>query len=313
MAMDMPPMTLEEAQRLYDRPAYVQSVERQDAATLTEAMKAQKNEAAKARSQAILDTALGVGVKAGMAWQLRNIEEAIKRHQRDLDTIYDFGRLMIQDRVVPPVIIEARDLYNQDGDYTLRLSGAYYKIEYQARFSSVAPNWREYLTFPKPDLDRSALMAALLPRNSEEKKVWELAVADGWKQGVEQANLMLQYGLDRMNRDYIGMLRFHSFVMQGKLTMPAIASESIAVTHNGQTMAIDETLLRITTLPEFNGKMANWTSAIKSSSDASPTAQIAAPPPPPPKTDPKNSAVAHPYSASSSVPEAKPLPEKKER
>nr|WP_240533995.1 type IV secretory system conjugative DNA transfer family protein [Aeromonas veronii] len=74
---------------------------------------------------------------------------------------------------------------------------------------------------------------------------------------VEQANLMLQYGLDRMNRDYTGMLRFHSFVMQGKLTMPAIASESIAVTHNGQTMAVDETLLRITTLPEFNGKMAN--------------------------------------------------------
>nr|WP_240533992.1 type IV secretory system conjugative DNA transfer family protein [Aeromonas veronii] len=60
-----------------------------------------------------------------------------------------------------------------------------------------------------------------------------------------------------MNRDYTGMLRFHSFVMQGKLTMPAIASESIAVTHNGQTMAVDETLLRITTLPEFNGKMAN--------------------------------------------------------
>jgi len=46
--MDMPPMTLEEAQRLYDRPAYVQSAGSQDAATLTDAMKAQKNEAAKA-------------------------------------------------------------------------------------------------------------------------------------------------------------------------------------------------------------------------------------------------------------------------
>ncbi|WP_240533984.1 type IV secretory system conjugative DNA transfer family protein [Aeromonas veronii] len=95
-------MTLEEAQRLYDRPAYVQSAGSQDAATLTDAMKAQKNEAAKARSQAILDTALGLGVKAGMAWQLRNIDEAVKRRQREFDTVYDFGHLMIQDRVVPP-------------------------------------------------------------------------------------------------------------------------------------------------------------------------------------------------------------------
>ncbi|WP_276209690.1 type IV secretory system conjugative DNA transfer family protein [Aeromonas veronii] len=94
-------MTLEEAQRLYDRPAYVQSAGSQDAATLTDAMKAQKNEAAKARSQAILDTALGLGVKAGMAWQLRNIDEAVKRRQREFDTVYDFGHLMIQDRVVP--------------------------------------------------------------------------------------------------------------------------------------------------------------------------------------------------------------------
>lgn len=279
MAMDMPPMTLEEAQRLYDRPAYVQSAESNDATTLAGVMQAQKNEAAKARAQAILDTALGIGVKAGLAWQLRNINEAVSRRQREFDTVYDFGQLMVQDRVVPPVITETRDLYNQDGDYALRLSGAYYRIEQQARFASVAPNWREYLTFPTPDIDRAVLMAALLPRDSEEKRVWELAVSDGWRQGVGQANLMLQYGLDRMNRDFTGMLRFHTFVQQGKLTMPAIASESIAVTNNGQTMAIDETLLRITTLPEFNGKMSNWTSTIQSSAYAAPTVRVFVPRP----------------------------------
>lgn len=296
--MDMPPMTLEDAQRLYDRPAYVQSAGSQDAATLTDAVKAQKNEAAKARSQAILDTALGIGVKAGMAWQLRNIDSAVKKREREFDTVYDFGHMMIQDRVVPPVITEARDLYNQDGDYALRLSGAYYKIENQARFASVAPSWREYLTFPKPDLDRAALMAALLPRDSEEKRVWELAVSDGWRQGVEQANLMLQYGLDRMNRDITGMIRFHTFVMQGKLTMPAIASESIAVTHNGQTMAVDETLLRITTLPEFNGKMTNWTTAIKSSSFAAPTVSVEVPRPSATAAPASDGATAYPVPAS---------------
>jgi len=296
MVMDMPP-TLEEVLRLYDRPAYVQTAQsagQQEAARIAEAIKSQENEAIKARYQAISDTALALGVKAGMAWQLHNINKTIERYQRDLDTVYDFSYLMIQDRVVPPVITEARDLYNQEGDYALRLSGAYYKIERQARFSSVAPNWREYLTFPKPDLDRSSLIAtALLPRNPEEKRIWELAVTDGWRQGVEQANLMLQNGFDRLNRDYTGMLRFHSFVIQGKITMPAIASEFIPVTHNGQTMAVDETLLRITTLPEFNGKIENWTGVIKSSSYTGPTVQVDASPSLK-KADPKQSPNTYP-------------------
>lgn len=271
MPMDMPPMTLDEAQRLYDKPAYVQTVGVQDTTSALEAAKAQKNEAAKARSQAILDTALGIGIKAGMAWQLNNIVTSVQKRKRDFDTIYDFGTLMIRDRVVPPVITEARDLYNQDGDYALRLSGAYYKIEYQARFSSVPPNWRDYLTFPKPALDRTVLMAALLPRDEDEQRVWRLAVSDGWRQGVDQSNLMLQNALDRMNRDLTGMLRFHTFVKQGKISMPAIASESIPVTQAGATLAVDETLLRITTLPQFNGQMASWSGVITPSPYSAPT------------------------------------------
>ncbi|MFM9526484.1 type IV secretory system conjugative DNA transfer family protein, partial [Listeria monocytogenes] len=70
----------------------------------------------KARGQALRDTALSVGVKAGLSWQLRNIDAAVKKSGRDLDLIYDFTPLMIKQRVVPAVITEARDLYHQDGD-----------------------------------------------------------------------------------------------------------------------------------------------------------------------------------------------------
>jgi len=274
MIIDMPPLGLEDARHLYDRPAYVQSVE---PISPSNAINSQKNEIAYVRKQAIFDTALGISVKAGMAWQLRNIDKAIKRHEREFDTIYNFSYLMIKDRVVPPVVTEVVDLYHQEGDYTLRLSGAYYKIEYQARFSSTAPNWREYLTFPKMDINHAISTITLKARNSEERVIWESAVTIGWKQGVEQANLILEYGLDRMNRDFIGMLRFHTFVMQGKLTMPAIASESIPVTYTKETMAVDETLLRITTLPEFNEEMKNWRGAIKSSAYISPVDPIADP------------------------------------
>lgn len=271
MAMDMPPMTLEDAERLYDKPAYVQQQgDAGDARSAVEAMREEKNQASAARGEAILDAALQVGVKAGLAWQLTNINKALKQREREFDTVYDFSTLMIQDRVVPPVITEARHLYNQDGDYTLRLSGAAYKIESQARFSSVPPSWREYLSFPLPGFDHTSLVSALVPRTDEEEQVWKLAVREGWKQGVEQANLMLTYGLDRMNRDIDGMRRFSEFARHGQVTMPIISGAAIPVTREGRSMAVDETLLRITALPEFNDNMNVWRSSIATSTVANP-------------------------------------------
>ncbi|WP_232108648.1 MULTISPECIES: type IV secretory system conjugative DNA transfer family protein [Pseudomonas] len=276
MAMDMPPMTLEDAERLYDKPAYVQQQgDSADARSAVEAMRDEKNQASAARGEAILDAALQVGVKAGLAWQLTNINNALKLREREFDTVYDFSSLMIQDRVVPPVITEARNLYNQNGDYTLRLSGAAYKIESQARFSSVPPSWREYLSFPLPSFDRTSLVSALVPRSDEEERVWKLAVREGWHQGVEQANLMLTYGFDRMNRDIEGMRRFSEFARHGQVTMPIISGAAIPVTREGRSMAVDETLLRITALPEFNDNMNVWRSSIATSTIAHPLPRAA--------------------------------------
>ncbi|WP_323025705.1 type IV secretory system conjugative DNA transfer family protein [Castellaniella sp.] len=257
-------MSLEQASQLYEKPAYVQAAGSSSSSAAAAQLMAQQNDAQRARSQALLDTALGVGVKAGIAWQLDKIRKEIKVRERALDTIYDFGGIMIQNRVVPPVIIEATDLYNQDGDYALRLSGAYYKIETQARFSSVPPSWRAYLSFPEGSRPASGY-DMIKPDSSAEKDLWKLGVADGWQQGVHQANVMLEHSMDLLNRDFTGMLRFHRFVLQGKITMPVIASESIPVSHDGATMTVDETLLRITTLSEFDGDIKKWTGATPTS------------------------------------------------
>ena len=77
---------------------------------------------------------------------------------------------------------------------------------------------------------------------------------------------MLSQAMDRLNRDFSGMGRFHRFVVEGKVSLPAIATEDIPVSRNGSTMAVDETLLRITTLPEFNSKMGSWQGVVISNS-----------------------------------------------
>lgn len=291
MAADLPPMTLQEAQTVFDRPGIVRPASGEPGAPAD--VLQSRNEAQRARAQALTDTALSLGLKAGLSHQLRNIEHAVGKMDRDLDLIYDFTPLMIHQRVVPAVITEARDLYNQDGDRALRLSGAFYTIKQQARFSSVAPNWREYLAFPKTTVDRGSLRMMLKPVTEEERQIWRTAVQSGWDQGVEQANLMLVQAMDRLNRDFSGMGRFHRFVIEGKMSMPAIAREDFAVTQQGGTLAVDETLLRITTLPEFNAKLGNWNGLI-----ATPPAAPPPPPPPPaPAPAPLSGPVGEPYAS----------------
>lgn len=264
MVIDAQPLSLEEVLNMYDRPAYVQH-DKRNGKKIIEEVRSDGNETAEGRLQAVYDTALGLGVNSGIAWQLAAIRKTITKQERNLDTVYNFNPLMIKGRVVPPVITETRDVYSQEGEQALRLSGAYYKIEKQAHFSSVPPNWRGYLDFPQPTINTVAI-TSLKPKDSDEEKIWESAVKDGWQQGIEQANIMFEHGLDQLNRDYTGMMRFHRFALKGMITLPAIASESINVTSTGQTMAVDETLLRLTTLPEFNSKMNAWGGEITSSS-----------------------------------------------
>lgn len=258
MAADIP-MSLEQLQAQYDRPAIVRSADESPGA-------------AGIKIEAMKEAALGIGVKGGMRKQLSHINAVIEGKKRELDTIYDFGPLMIRDRVVPAVITEARDLYNQDGAYALRLSGAYYKIEQQPRFSSVPPNWRDYLWFGNAEKDDDIGMGNIRPKTDYERQLWREYIGKGWNQGIDQANVMLQYGLDRLNRDFSGMIRFHSFVLQNKITMPAIASQTWAYSsQQTEAIAVDETLLRITTLPEFNTSMDKWRASVQTTEIVPPT------------------------------------------
>ncbi|UXI68340.1 type IV secretion system DotC family protein [Tahibacter amnicola] len=248
MPVDTALMTLADVERLYERPGYVE-------------MMAEYNEAQQARQRAIRDTALAAGLKAGLIWQLGNVERSVARRERDFDTIYDFGYLLLHSRVVPPVVTEARDLYHQEGELTLRLSGINYTIHRQARFASAAPTWREYLSFPKPG--KPTPSSGVRPRTKSEKAAWQAGARAGWEQGVEQANVMLQYALDRLNRDFTGMLRFHHLVAEGRVTMPIIASDDIALTGDARNLVLDETILRITVPSAFVSDMTQWQTWIR--------------------------------------------------
>lgn len=226
------------------------------------------------RRSALIDSAFSISVQAGMAYQLRRINIIIDRNSRRLDTIYDFSPLMIESRVIPPVIIEAHSIYSQEDNFTIRLSDRFYHIDQQARFSSRPPNWRDYLSFEVPKVDRSSLLNRVLPRDEAERQLWKTIATDGWNQGIQQANYIFIAGLDRLNRDFTGMLRFKILELEGKVSMPVISSASLPISNTGDTLVLDETLLRISRLPTFNSDINRWKASPATSRQVDPTRMV---------------------------------------
>lgn len=204
--------------------------------------------------KAIYDYAFNLAVQSSVRSNMGNINQTIQNVSRELDAIYNFEPLMIHGKVVPPVITEANTLYHQDNPYQIRLTDRVYDIKAQARFSSTAPNWRDYLNFP----DESAafdsdvfLTKALAPKGKREKEVWAKATKKGWELGQRESNKILLDAFDRLNRDYTGMIKFHQLVIEGRIDMPAVRSYDLYNTNEGMRLLMGEKLFNIEKLPAF--------------------------------------------------------------
>lgn len=209
------------------------------------------------RLEALREAALGAGARGALLYQTRIINKALDLVKRNLDTVYDFAPLMIRGRVLPAVLTETREVYSQGDGTNLRLAGRTYKVEAQAKFTSRPPQWRDYLYVEYGD-GGPMPSRLLMPNSPEEQEVWKRAVAEGWKQGLEQAGTIFQTNLNRLTRDYTGMVRYHVLALKHMVTMPVVAEQNMPINASPNTMSVDETLLRITALPEFNADMRDW-------------------------------------------------------
>lgn len=204
--------------------------------------------------QALSEYARSLGIRAGITATLESINNEIQANSRQLDAIYNFQPLMMYNRVVPPVITEAHDLYNQTSSTQIRTSGAVYNINSQAYFSSTPPNWRNYLKFPVETSAYEKFSYAgggIVPENGIERKIWESATKQGWEEGVRHAGIMLEQSFDKLNRDYVGMVRYHILGIEGKVTMPVVNNYKLYDSNSGTRMVLDENLLKIEVLPTF--------------------------------------------------------------
>ena len=204
------------------------------------------------RSPAVRDAALSYGAQAGLAWESRSINQMLQTQAADVSRTYDFQRVMIKGpdnvMILPPVISAMSETWEtSEAGKTLRVADTMYEIIEQARFAPNAPLWQTYLlrtyTTPAPPPD------ILLPRDGAERDSWRNAVVEGWEMGKQQAQDIFQADLERLERDFTGMVRYKALLEEGKVSAPVVANADLGTTGTGQDMRVNDRAIRITQDP----------------------------------------------------------------
>lgn len=209
--------------------------------------------------------ALSLGAQAGLYEQGKNLDTWLNMRAKQLDATYDFRRLVypaslhVQSHLtgtslLPPIVEFSQNFTRLEGPDTLHISRSFYRISQQAKFSTVVPNWREYLWqgWPKPNLD--AVPRVLLPDNAAERKVWVANVRRGFTLGEAQAMTDFRTSLARLQRDFLGMVLYRKLEMLGKIGAPILAhaTKGNVVSANGRDLRVQSEALRITRLPAWH-------------------------------------------------------------
>jgi len=242
------------------------------------------------RGGAMRDGALAYGARAGLAWESRAINRMLQDRSAEISRTYDFNRAVIKAPggalILPPVISQANESWEtSEAGKTLRVADSVFEIVEQARFSAVAPQWQTYLirTYKSPELPPDVL----LPRDGTERDQWKRWVSEGWTEGQRQAQETFKSDLERLERDFGGMIRYKALLEQGKVSAPVVADARLGNTGTGQDMRVNDRAIRITQDPKLNvGKSSEWRApATTAGPDGVPTGN-GDPVPPAPKPAP---------------------------
>jgi defect in organelle trafficking protein DotC len=204
------------------------------------------------RPQVLSQIARGNGIRRGFIEECDRIATSLLANDAaELDQRYDFSRQMIGPHLVPPVIGEVHDVRERSGDRLLYLTVGAYQIERPARLVIKPPTWRDYLIVNAADPKTS--ISALQPQNFDEQSVYDQAYQTGLAKGVEEARDAFQDNLNRLDRDYRGMERYHELARQGAVSLPVVQDSrtGVRLAEGGNRAFIGEQVVALKVSPKF--------------------------------------------------------------
>ncbi len=208
------------------------------------------------RLENLKQTAQSIAAQAALSWRSRQINLMLSAQKRNLDRIFDFNYLILNQNVLPPILVEGRNTLNLADDFTIRAADHEYQIAQPPRFITTSPNWRNYIwmEYKKPETPN----ATLLPQNATERKIWNENIQIGWHEGVTQADQIFSTNLARLRRDYEGMILYRKLLAQHMVSPPYVSQAELGITGDGNNMHINDRVLRITSIPQLQSDSKNW-------------------------------------------------------
>jgi defect-in-organelle-trafficking protein DotC len=210
------------------------------------------------REEVLHAAGLAYGAQGGLAARSFAINEMLRRYEASLDSVYDFGPLVLhhgssQILMRPPIVSQAQMAFALgDAGQVARETACVYSITRQAQLASAPPNWRSYLVrdwgWPRRPSE------AVLPRTEPEAAYWNKFVAEGWAQGEKQGVEIFLSDLGRLQRDIIGMARYRVLLRAGVVENPKVVFENSVVNGGGAELRAGDKIARIT---EQRGLLAN--------------------------------------------------------
>jgi defect in organelle trafficking protein DotC len=213
------------------------------------------------RDQAINEAALAYGARGGLAYASKRINAILNDERASLAATWNIGPLEIVGpsgtRILPPVITQRSDVYQQPDANTVQIADLQYEIVSPARFTPVVPLWQTYLIMSwaapeKPDY-------SVYPKDEKERAIWKAGVAQGFQAGEQQGLNIFRNNINRLQRDYAGMTTWATLVSQGKATSPVVAAALQPVTGGGNKLTIGQGTIRLAEPAQLLANPANWT------------------------------------------------------
>lgn len=212
------------------------------------------------RMDAVRDTAMSIGARTALAWRAEQINRMLATQAEHLNTVFNFQGLVLDDAILPPVLLESRQALTVDNPQTLRVADRSYQIIKQAHFVAAPPTWRDYLMMDESRPDEPD--PSLLPATNEESRAWQQGIIKGWEDGLKQANMIYDENLSRLKRDYQGMVRYRMLLAQNMVSAPQVAHRDLGVTGGGEALAVNDRILTIKALPSLKADSQSWKPSI---------------------------------------------------
>lgn len=228
------------------------SIDVKDIETMTDRMADEES------MKALGSSGFNLGRKLGTAVEQARRQQVLADFHDLFDRSFRFDLSMVESpegRIIVPPIIDRLDNTSRisDDGRQIQIVDIVYTIRKNARFTIIAPSWRDYLMAPIDYPSEYDLVNAVLPETEKELAYWRDRVVEGYLVGIDLARESYSRRYARLEADYVGMQRYHLLRAFNMVSEPIVNSDVYVATgsRDGTKLNLDDANLSIEVVPNM--------------------------------------------------------------